>query len=470
MESVEKWHRRRRADRQVELLRAASDPAHNPLDYIELVRAPLHQGVFASSGKNFRWAIFGRDSIEVAEDLLASDPNLVVDIILKLATLQGVKTDERSEEEEGKIHHEYRSLGISGNGLPDTAKRTLHRLQSFWGGEGTDDMIYYGSFDSTPLYVRLVGRFVEAYGAEILAREYVAKNGETKDIRHSIERATTWIATKVANSPWRLLEYKRMNRQYGITNQAWKDSITAYLHEDGTWANFDGGVASVEIQGYAYDCLLAGAKLTQDENAANAWKKLAVELKENTIKYLWMEDRQFFAQGVDRDGSGQTRQIKTRTSNVVGLLESKLLLDIPQNQYVQKCVKTLLDTSVFLTEVGIRCRDITFDSRLEFADYHGGNTVWPKETYDFAKALRRHGFENEANDLERRIVASIAEVGEFCEFFYVDDNGTVYYDPIDGMRRFENPYSDQKSPIPESDQAWTISAFVGSLQRQAKIS
>jgi hypothetical protein len=59
--------------------------------------------VFASVGPNFRHAIFGRDSIEVAEDVYLYDQQLAHDIIITLARLQGTKNDQQTEKNRAKF-------------------------------------------------------------------------------------------------------------------------------------------------------------------------------------------------------------------------------------------------------------------------------------------------------------------------------------------------------------------------------
>src|SRR5581483_8959156 len=81
----------------------------------------------ASGGENFRDGFFGRDTIEVAEDLLEVKPRVAEDVIPILASYQGVAYkptgiaeldlpikqmyDARGEEP-GKMFHEQRQLYI----------------------------------------------------------------------------------------------------------------------------------------------------------------------------------------------------------------------------------------------------------------------------------------------------------------------------------------------------------------------
>ena len=53
--------------------------------------------------------LFGRDSLIAAIESILQDPQLARGTLLALARLQGKKRDPRTEEEPGKILHEYRA-------------------------------------------------------------------------------------------------------------------------------------------------------------------------------------------------------------------------------------------------------------------------------------------------------------------------------------------------------------------------
>ena len=65
-----------------------AQPQRSDFDPLQLVAAPENLGIFASIGQQYRFAVFGRDSIETAEDILDSHPELVREIILILCRLQ----------------------------------------------------------------------------------------------------------------------------------------------------------------------------------------------------------------------------------------------------------------------------------------------------------------------------------------------------------------------------------------------
>lgn len=436
------------------------------IDYIDLVEAGK-LGVYASLGTHFDYAIFGRDSIQVAEDLLSTHKSLAHRIIMTLASLQGVKTDAKSEEEPGKIHHEYRSLIFNDVHIPETSVNIMRRLQQVWGDETSDNLRYYGSYDATPLYIRLVSYYVKVYGSGILKEIYEGLDGH-RSIADSLEKALGWLTNKIESSPWQLLEYRRMNRENGITNQAWKDSGTSYLHLDGQLANYDGGIASIELQGYAYDALKAGANLiAKNDQQKNDWLELANQVSLNTIDKLWMPEQKFFAQGLDRGPDGLTRQIQTTTSNPGLLLDSDLLLDLAaaeKEKYVETIIKKL-SSSDFMTAVGIRSRSLLHKDMPGFIDYHGSYTVWPKETYGLARGLQHHGKSKLAQQMQSLILSAVMRAGEFYEFFYVNDDGQVWYDKEEAIAHFRELGKGENMATPENGQAWTISAVESILSK-----
>lgn len=128
----------------------------DPEATLEKVRAK-GWGLYASAGENYGIAVFGRDSLEAAEDILSSKPEIAKDVITTLAKFQGTKTDLASEEDQGKIHHELRMLNAD---TPDKTRRLIQSLQRKWGtNRGTDRLLYYGSVDATELFVNLAASY-----------------------------------------------------------------------------------------------------------------------------------------------------------------------------------------------------------------------------------------------------------------------------------------------------------------------
>jgi glycogen debranching enzyme len=96
---------------------------------------------------------------------------------------------------------------------------------------------YYGSVDSTPLFLMLAGAYYERTGDLALIRA----------IWPNIERALEWIDKYGDADGDGFVEYARRSR-HGLVQQGWKDSYDSVFHRDGTLA--DPPIALCEVQGY----------------------------------------------------------------------------------------------------------------------------------------------------------------------------------------------------------------------------
>src|SRR5207245_1281024 len=137
--------------------RALTMPFERPpsaLADLRRLRSSTTHALYASGGELYSDAVFGRDSLEAAEDVLHLLPRVAHDVVLALSRLQGVVDADpgprSSEEERGKIHHEHRSLFVDGRRISPRSQRLLERLSELWGGDGAT-LTYYGSADATPL-------------------------------------------------------------------------------------------------------------------------------------------------------------------------------------------------------------------------------------------------------------------------------------------------------------------------------
>jgi glycogen debranching enzyme len=95
--------------------------------------------------------------------------------------------------------------------------------------------LYYGSVDSTPLFVLLAGLYVE-------------RTGDLGTIRYlwpAIEAALGWIDGPGDRDGDGFVEYARATDK-GLSNQCWKDSVDAVFHADGRLA--EGPIAAAEVQ------------------------------------------------------------------------------------------------------------------------------------------------------------------------------------------------------------------------------
>ena len=111
---------------------------------------------------------------------------------------------------------------------------------------------YYGSADATPLYV-------------VLLDEYERWTGDTKLVRaleHEARAALAWIDEYADLQGNGYVEYQRRNEKTGLENQCWKDSWDSISYRDGRLPGFPR--ATCELQGYAYDAKMRGARLARE--------------------------------------------------------------------------------------------------------------------------------------------------------------------------------------------------------------
>src|SRR5206468_3002451 len=135
------------------------------------------------------------------------------------------------EEEPGKIVHEYRTTVVDGKRLNRVSQDIFNRLYAMWGGQD-NVLTYYGSVDVTPHFVRVLVKYCNLYGHDILLRQVALRSGYIVSMLDVMENALEWIGRHLNNSKSGLVEYLRVN-PHGIENQVWKDSVEFYVHENG---------------------------------------------------------------------------------------------------------------------------------------------------------------------------------------------------------------------------------------------
>lgn len=406
-------------------------------------------------------AIFGRDSLRVALDLVDRYPKLTKATLVRLAELQGVEKNIAREEEPGKIIHEARDP------KNDAMARRLSQTQGW-------DWPYYGSVDSTVEFIRTLVAYCNSGHDRLtfLGSEYTGRDNKSHTMAESFISAVDWMTGKMDSNKEGLLEFKRMNKG-GIENQAWKDSWDAYCHEDGKIANHHLGIASVEIQRVAYDALLDAAdfyaKHFDRVSEAKQLKARASRLKRTIMEHFWTDQKGgFFVLGTDRGKDGALRQLSVKTSNMGHILRSPTLLDeeTPRASTRRQAVIRQLFSPEMLSVSGIRTL-ATNEYRFRPGAYHNGS-VWLWDTYLIVQGLDAHGYHGLAYELEKRIRKVIASTKKFPEFIRGDIGSTepalntqivdVWDEQNQRFNRVEQP--------PQEVQAWTVGAIVAMTSRR----
>lgn len=401
--------------------------------------------------------VFGRDSLRVAIDLISSYPELARITTLTLAALQGTEFDVSREEEPGRILHEARDQ--------DDPLAVQLSTELGWGWP------YYGSVDATPEFIRTLAAYcnVSESNSPLLDEVYIAKNGEQKTMADALTHAVDWIIARLGSNSEGLLEYKSTLPQ-GIENQVWKDSPDAYHHSDGSLANHDAGIASIEVQTTTYDALLDAATLYEKYlnrlDEATSLREKAETLRATILERFWTDDKGgYFVLGTDRDELGNLRQLKIRTSNMGHTLNSRLLEgDDPYIVSRREAVVHHMLSPELLCTSGIRTL-ASDEVRFRPGAYHNGS-VWLWDTHHIAKGLRRHGYSEEADDLDRRILEVIDATRIFPEYVRGDfaDKASVNTRTINVWDETYQRINKIEQP-PQEVQAWTVAAILAIKKR-----
>ncbi len=314
---------------------------------------------FPAAGTPWYDTVFGRDSAIVSMQSVAFRPDIARECLRVLASHQGREISPWRDEEPGKIIHEARRGEMSATGeLPYGA--------------------YYGSVDSTPLFLWLAGEYY-AWTADVrLMRE----------LRPALVAALDWLANYADLDGDGYIEYEKHSAT-GLVNQGWKDSTDSIFHAEGTPARPP--VALVEVQGYVYAAKRALAPvfsaLSDEEKAARLLRE-ARALRRRFNRDFWLEDEQFLALARD----GDNRPCAVITSNPGHALWS----GIAYRERAARVVERLLRNDMF-SGWGIRTLS-TGSVRYNPIGYHLG-TVWPHDNAIAAMGFKRYGFEDELCEL-----------------------------------------------------------------------
>ncbi|MEV6346183.1 glycogen debranching N-terminal domain-containing protein [Actinoplanes sp. NPDC051851] len=342
-----------------------------------------------AAGLPWFMALFGRDSLITSYQALPFAPELCRTTLRALAAQQADGFDDFRDAEPGKILHEVR-----------------HGELTHFGERPHSP--YFGSADSTPLFLVVLDEYERWTGDRELIRE----------LEPAARAALEWIEKHGDLDGDGFIEYQRRNEESGLENQCWKDSWNAILHPDGEIAR--GPRAVCEIQGYAYDARRRSARLARevwrDPELADRLDRDADELRDRFHEAFWLPGQGFYALALD----GDKEPVPTLTSNIGHLLWSGI---VPE-EYAGRIAGHLMGDRLFS---GWGVRTLASD-QLAYnpVEYHNG-TVWPHDTALVAAGLARYGFRCEASRLSVAVLEAARHFGDRLPEVFVgysrDDTG-----------------------------------------------
>jgi glycogen debranching enzyme len=326
---------------------------------LEMMCTATPEGLYPYGGIPWYVAPFGRDALITSMEFLPWFPEVARGTLAFLAAHQGTKVDEFTEEEPGRILHEYRQGEMA----------NCHEVPF---------IPYYGTVDATPLFLMALEQYVRwTNDLAFLTRHWTHARS-----------AALWMRDYGDRDGDGFLEYARLSEK-GLVNQGWKDSWDSVMHADGTLAAPP--IALCEVQGYAYAAYQAMSYLANrlgKQQEAMEWEQAAERLQASFLRQFWWPEERVFYLALD----GEKRPCQVVSSNAGQCLWTGI---VPPD-WADVMASRLMEADMY-TNWGIR----TLSSRAvryNPMSYHNGS-VWPHDSALVGAGFARYGRKPEAGQL-----------------------------------------------------------------------
>jgi hypothetical protein len=333
----------------IEILKKAAK-ARTPMDIGYMGPTVASVNIF-DDGERSRYEIqHGRDDELAAMDVRAFAPKLMDTVARSLLMTQGVQNEEYIPGQPYGFEKPGSIILVDFPPEDPLGQKFLH--YKLWKNR------FYGSADAPILLVDMLSDLQQKDSRYLVDPENLYPSlvdGGVHDMRHGYDLSLQWILDRMSENQEGLVEYSNplASTGQGMRNQGWKDSADAIVHTDGTWANSQAGIATIEIQAQAVVALQKAADVYRnsfdDQEFANHLAEKAAGLKQFILKNAWIEDERggYFAMGWDRDENGELRRIDTRSIDMHVVLRMLDMDNPAEREMALKTVQTLMSEEMF---------------------------------------------------------------------------------------------------------------------------
>jgi glycogen debranching enzyme len=344
-------------------------------------------------------ALFGRDSLICALQVLPAAPEVARATLRALAALQGRAVDHATDEEPGKIAHEYR------------AEAAAWFTETGWPVRD-GSLLYYGTADAASWFLIVLAALAD----DALARELEA----------AWRAAAAWLA-RALEAGGGLVRYGPRRGTGGLAQQGWRDAIAPVEHhpEGAGIVRPDGSepsppLADADCQAAAVAALDALERL----EPAVGWAARASALRDAVS--AWGPD----VMALEADG--------TPVPGAGSQLGWLLWADALRADAAAAAAERLAQPDV-LTPFGLRTLSSEHPAFRPRAYHRGG--VWPFDCWLGWGGLRAAGRTRDAERVRAGVLDALERLGRAPELYAVSRDGEL--EPV---------------PVANRVQAWTVGA------------